>query len=134
MSGFSWYATLRKPSWAPPPWIFGPVWSVLYAIIILSFAGAFAAIGTGTLPTAAALPFAINILSNLAFTPLQFGLRNNVLASIDILVVLASIIWIIAVTMHAVPWVALAQLPYLAWVTFATMLQLTITAMNTGRR
>ena len=78
-----------------------------------------------------ALPFALNLLFNFAFTPLQFGLRSNILASIDILLVLSTLIWaMVAIYPHA-RWIAYAQIPYLLWVAFATVLQLTITYLNT---
>jgi len=76
------------------------------------------------------LPFILNIIFNLAFTPLQFGLKNNLWASIDILLVLGTLVWaMIAIFPHA-RWITYIQVPYLAWVTFATVLQLTITYLN----
>jgi tryptophan-rich sensory protein len=77
-----------------------------------------------------ALPFALNLIFNLIFTPIQFGLKNNLLAAADILLVLFTLIWaIIAIFPHA-RWIAYIQVPYLAWVAFATVLQLTITFLN----
>jgi tryptophan-rich sensory protein len=76
------------------------------------------------------VPFGLNLLFNLAFTPIQFGLRNNLLAAVDIVLVLATLIWaLLAIRPHA-RWVALVNLPYLAWVMFATALQLSITWLN----
>jgi tryptophan-rich sensory protein len=67
---------------------------------------------------------------NAAFTPLQFGLKNNLLAAVDILLVLGTLIWaIVAIYPHARV-LAYAQIPYLLWVSFATVLQLTITFLN----
>lgn len=130
MQTYSWYAQLRKPSWAPPASVFGPVWTVLYLIIFISFTAAFGLVAEGVLPRIALIPFMLNIVANFAFTPLQFGLRNNVLASIDIVIILLTIIWAMIVSYPIVPWIALAQIPYLLWVTFATALQLTITVLN----
>jgi len=76
------------------------------------------------------LPFAINLLANFAFTPIQFGLRNNVLALADILVVLVSLIWMIRTAAPLSTWVMWAQVPYLLWVSFATVLQATVTWLN----
>jgi len=77
-----------------------------------------------------ALPFILNLIFNFAFTPLQFGLKNNLLAAIDILLVLTTLIWaIVAIYPHA-RWIAYIQIPYLLWVSFATILQLTITYLN----
>ncbi len=124
------YRDLKKPSWAPPSWLFGPVWTVLYVLIAMSFGAVFLMAARGELAWAVTIPFAINLAANIAYTPLQFGLRNRWLASLDILIVLTTIIvamWVIA---PLVPWVAWLQIPYLLWVSFATCLQLTVTWLN----
>jgi len=79
-----------------------------------------------------ALPFAINLAANLVFTPIQFGLRDLPLASLDILVVWGTLLWMMIVTWPHYRWVAVAQVPYFVWVSIATVLQLTITWMNWG--
>lgn len=135
MDQYSWYATLIKPSWAPPSWIFGPVWTVLYAIIAVTFGAVFYRAFTGVLPWIVALPFLLNLVFNVAFTPLQFGLRSNALAAIDIILVLATLLWALIALWYAAPelrWVVYANIPYLLWVSFATVLQLTVTALNWG--
>lgn len=127
------YAQLIKPSWAPPSWVFGPVWSVLYAIIALSFGTVFYKAFTKQIPWMVALPFALNLVFNFAFTPIQFGLVNNYLASIDILLVVGTLIWALYAVWHGVPelrWVVYANIPYLLWGTFATTVQLAITYLN----
>lgn len=131
---YNWYSTLIKPTWAPPSWIFGPVWSVLYAIIAASFGTVFYKALTRQIPWIVALPFALNLFFNLIFSPIQFGLKNNLLASIDILLVLGTLVWALYSVWHAVPelrWVVYANIPYLLWVSFATVLQLTVTYLNT---
>lgn len=127
------YAQFIKPFWAPPSWLFGPVWTVLYAIIIVSFGTVFYKAYTKQIPWMAALPFALNLFFNLIFTPIQFGLKNNLLASIDILLVVGTLIWALYAVWHAsseLRWVVYANIPYLLWGTFATCLQLTITYLN----
>ena len=131
MQTYVWYQQLLKPSWAPPPSVFGPVWTILYIGIAISFGSVFLMAGQKKIAWIVALPFALNLLFNFAFTPLQFGLRSNILASIDILLVLSTLIWaMVAIYPHA-RWIAYAQIPYLLWVAFATVLQLTITYLNT---
>ena len=125
-----WYLELIKPNWAPPAWIFGPVWSVLYIIIFVSFGTVFLRVFKGELPYLIALPFALNLLFNLLFTPLQFGLQNNELATLDILFVLFTLVWSLFVVYPYLPWVAFINLPYLFWVIFAIGLQLTIRYLN----
>lgn len=126
----TWYQTLIKPEWAPPSWIFGPVWSVLYLIIAASFGYVAYLYFKGAVPFAVLLPFILNLLFNFAFTPLQFGLKNNLLASIDILLVLGTLVWAMYAIYTYVPWVSYVNIPYLLWVSFASVLQLTITYMN----
>lgn len=125
-----WYAALAKPAWTPAPATIGLIWNVLYPIIGLTFGFVFWRTLRGRLPGKVAVPFAINLAANLAFTPILFGLKNLTWASADILLVLSTIVWgMFAVGRHH-PWIAAAQVPYLAWVATATVLQLSITAMN----
>ena len=130
METYNWYQTLIKPEWAPPSWIFGPVWSVLYTIIAASFGYVAYKYFQGKIPFIVFLPFILNLVFNFAFTPLQFGLKNNLLASIDILLVLGTLVWALYVIYAYVPWVSYVNIPYLMWVSFATVLQLTITYIN----
>ncbi len=134
MNTYNWYSQLIKPFWSPPAWLFGPVWTVLYAIIAVSFGTVFYKALTKQIPWVVALPFVLNLIFNFAFTPIQFGLKNNLLASIDILLVLGTLVWALYAVWHAswkLRWVVYANIPYLLWVTFATCLQLTITYLNT---
>jgi tryptophan-rich sensory protein len=103
MNTYNWYSQLVKPSWAPPSWLFGPVWAVLYAIIAVSFGMVFYKAFTKQIPWLVVLPFALNLLFNFIFTPIQFGLKNNVLASIDILLVVATLLWAFVAIWHAAP-------------------------------
>jgi tryptophan-rich sensory protein len=127
---YEWYAALVKPEWAPPAWLLGPVWTVLYTIIAVSFGAVFYAAIRGTIPFMVALPFALNLTFNLAFSPIQFGLKSNELAALDILLVLGTLIWALVAACPHMRWVALANIPYLAGVSFATVLQITITFLN----
>lgn len=126
----TWYSQLVKPSWAPPSWLFGPVWSVLYLIIFVSFGMVFYKVLNKELPFIVALPFILNLVFNLLFSPIQFGLQNNYLAALDIVLVLGTLIWAMVVIYPHIKWVALINIPYLLWVSFATVLQLTITYLN----
>lgn len=130
MRSYDWYQLLIKPSWAPPAWVFGPVWSVLYVLIAISFDAVFVAAFRKRIAWRAALPFALNLVFNFAFTPIQFGLRSNLLAALDILLVLATLVWALVAIAPKIRWVVWLNLPYLLWVAFATVLQLTITYLN----
>ncbi len=126
----SWYATLIQPAFAPPAWVFGPVWSVLYLVIAVSFGHVVYRALKRRLPLAVLVPFGLNVVFNLAFTPIQFGLKNNVLAAVDILLVLGTLVWALRAIWPHVRWVTWVNLPYLAWASFATVLQLSITWLN----
>ncbi len=130
MNTYNWYSQLIKPSWSPPPWLFGPVWTFLYVLIVVSFGKIFVMTWQEQVPFIVALPFILNIIFNLSFTSLQFGLKNNLLAGLDILFILITLIWAMVSIYPYLPWLAYIQIPYLLWVSFATVLQLTITYLN----
>jgi len=129
-SNYSWYQKLKKPTWAPPSWLFGPVWTVLYILIIISFGSVMLKAWQGQLLFVIVFPFILNLIFNVAFTPIQFGLKNNYLAVIDILLILVTLIWAIVAIYPFANWIAYIQIPYLLWVSFATILQLTVTYLN----
>lgn len=130
MNTYNWYSQLIKPAWSPPAWLFGPVWTVLYVLIALSFSRVLWLAFKKEIAPIIALPFVLNLLFNFAFTPLQFGLKNNFLAAADILLVLGTLVWAMIAIYPRARWIAYAQIPYLLWVSFATVLQLTITYLN----
>lgn len=133
MNTYNWYSQLLRPRFAPPSWLFGPVWSVLYAIIAVSFGTVFYKAFTKQIPWIVALPFALNLLFNLVFIPIQFGLKNNLIASIDILLFLVTLVWALYAIWNFSPdfrWIVYVNIPYLLWGMFATCVQFTITYLN----
>ena len=132
MDWAEWYNNLAKPSWTPSPATIGLIWRVLYPIIAVTFGFVFWRAFRRSLPRAVALPFAVNLVANIIFTPIQFGLRSLPLASGDILIVWATILWAAWAVWPYHRWVAVAQLPYFLWVSVATVLQLSIAWMNRG--
>jgi tryptophan-rich sensory protein len=129
----TWYNELHKPSWTPAPATIGLIWQIIYPIILVTFGFVFVQALRGRIGWFVALPFAINLVANLLFTPIQFGTRSLPLATVDILIVWTTIIWMAAAIWTHYRWVAVAQVPYFVWVSLATTLQLSITAMNWGR-
>ena len=125
-----WYNSLSKPVWTPSPGFIGTMWTVLYLIIIVTFGYMVYRVARGEAPTRLLVPILINVVSNIAFTPIQFGLRNLPLASVDIVVVLVTVVWCIVAFWPYSRVAALALTPYLAWVAVASVLQLSITWMN----
>jgi benzodiazapine receptor len=120
------YQSLEQPPWAPPSWLFGPVWTVLYVLIAIS--GWLVWRRTGW--TSALTVYAVQLVLNAAWTPIFFGAGQYGLALVDI-VVLWFLIGATAWLFRPVSRVAAGLLlPYWAWVTFATALNAWIWANN----
>ena len=129
-SAVQWYGQLVKPWFAPPSWLFGPAWAVLYVGIAISFGFVLVQCLRKKLPAVLLLPFALNLIFNAAYSPIQFGLRNNLLASIDSVLIFVTLVWaFVAVWRHA-RWVVVVNIPYFLWVAFATVLQFCVTWLN----
>ena len=124
-----WYASLNKPSWNPPAWIFGPVWTLLYTMMAVAAwlvwrRGGFA---VHRKPLAC---FLVQLALNAAWTPLFFGLHQPGWAFAEIV-----LLWLAIVATLAAFWrvhrpAAWLLVPYLAWVSFATFLNFTLWQMN----
>jgi benzodiazapine receptor len=123
-----YYADLRKPAWAPPPWLFGPVWTVLYAVI--GVAAWLVAKRGGPGARGALGLWGGQLALNAAWTPIFFGLRAPGPAFAEI-----AVLWV-AVAATTVAFLArrtlagALMLPYLAWVSFAAVLNFTIWRLN----
>ncbi|MCE6996639.1 tryptophan-rich sensory protein [Saccharothrix sp. S26] len=120
------YEQLRTPSWAPPSWLFGPVWTTLYAMIAVSgwlFWKRYGARRELVL-------FAVQLVLNAAWTPLFFAAGRYGLALVDIIALLVSIIALIVLFGREHRPAALLLVPYLAWVCFATALNASIVSLN----
>lgn len=124
-----WYASIAKPSWNPPDWLFGPVWTALY---IMMGVAAWLVWQRGGWQkqrwplTLYLLQWALNAL----WTPIFFGLQRPGLAFAGILLLLAAIIATMAEFWRVRLAAALLLIPYALWVTFATVLNFTIWRLN----
>lgn len=126
----SWYSQINKPSWAPPETLFGQVWSVLYPMIFVANAIVLVLLAQGKISWKIALLFWVNLGLNLAFSVMQFGLRNQILASIDIILVfITTIACMVAIWPHA-KIVSFLFFPYAVWLLIASVLQLSIAYLN----
>lgn len=130
MTWLDWYNALAKPTWTPAPSTISLIWLILYPIILVSFGFVFVQAFRGKVPWRVTVPFAVNLVANLLFMPIFSGLRNVPLAAADIVIVWATIIWMVLAVWPVYRWVALAQVPYFLWVSIAMVIQLSITAMN----
>ncbi|GAA0626806.1 tryptophan-rich sensory protein [Kribbella sandramycini] len=122
----SQYAGLEQPAWAPPSWLFGPVWTVLYVTIAVS--GWLVWRRTGW--SWQLVPYGVQLVLNALWTPLFFGagLRGTALVDIVLLwLAIGTTIWAFRLVRPAAAWLLL---PYWLWTTFATALNAAIWAMN----
>lgn len=124
-----WYQEIAKPAWTPPGWVFGPVWTVLYAMMGVAAWLVWKRHGFRGARLALTL-FGIQLLLNAAWSWLFFGLRRPDLALVDILL-LWGVILATARAFHPLHrTAALLLVPYLVWVGFAAVLNAAIWQLN----
>jgi len=124
-----WYASLQKPSWTPPNWIFGPVWSALYTIMGVAAWLVWKRGGFGRQRAALSL-FLLQLLFNGLWSPLFFGLHKPGLALANLLLLWLSLAATVAAFWKARPVAGALLVPYLAWVSFAGALNFAIWRLN----
>ncbi len=124
-----WYAQLRKPSWNPPGWIFGPVWTALYAMMAIAawmvwrrgrFAGRRLALSL----------FLMQLLFNALWSPLFFGLHNPLMALLDIVLLWLALLATMIAFWKVRPLAGALLVPYLVWVSFAATLNFALWRLN----
>jgi benzodiazapine receptor len=130
-SASEFYRDLVRPSWAPPGWLFGPVWSVLYALMGVAAWLVWRARGFGGARNALVL-FVVQLAVNALWTWLFFVWRQGGLAFAEILLLLALIVATIVLFWRVNRVAAVLLLPYLLWVSFASVLTLSTWRLNPG--
>lgn len=125
-----WYANLRKPPWQPPNWLFGPAWT-----IILGLAAWSAVLAWRAAPDAAAradvlILFGVNAVFFLAWSPLFFVMKRPDRALVEVVFLWASLVALVIGLWPISQTASLLILPYLAWVSFAAVLNRTIVRLN----
>jgi len=126
----SWYTTVEKPGFTPPNWVFGPVWTLLYALQGVA-AWLLWRDGLSDRATRVALGlFGLQFLLNLAWSPAFFGLRSPLLGLVVILPLLGAILATMAAAWRVDRRATLLLVPYVAWVGFATVLNYAIWSLN----
>jgi tryptophan-rich sensory protein len=125
-----WYASLNKPSFNPPNWLFGPVWTTLYILMGISAAMIWQ-IGMNRQDVKHALSvFGIQLMLNGIWSYLFFGFQSPLIAFIEILLLLGMIILTILRFKELKPLAAWLLIPYLLWVSFASILNFSIYTLN----
>lgn len=124
-----WYAGLAKPTWNPPGWLFGPVWTVLYAMMAVAAWRVWRRGGWARQKTTLGL-FVVQWTFNALWTPLFFGLHRPGWALAEILVLLAAILATIRAFWRVDRIAGALLVPYVGWVAFASMLNWTIWRLN----
>ncbi len=125
-----WYRALKKPSFQPPDWLFGPAWTVIYALASVAAATAWRAMQTARGRALVIGLFAFNIFLNVLWSVLFFRLQRPEHAMVEVVFLWASIaalIWVLSPRSTLAAWLLV---PYLAWVTFASILNLAIVQLN----
>lgn len=122
----AWYASLEKPWFNPPNWIFGPVWTLLYLMIAIAGWRIWMRRRTGGAMTAWWVQLGLNFL----WSPVFFGLQSPGWAIPIILAMLVSIVTFIRLSWDQDRLAAWLFVPYLAWVSFATLLNVSIWWLN----
>jgi translocator protein len=124
-----WYALLHKPSWNPPGWVFGPAWTLLYAV--MAVAAWLVWLEGGWRAQRGPLGFFLaQWLLNVLWTPLFFGMHLLGVAFVEIVALWIVILMTVIAFWRAKKVAGILLLPYLAWVSFAATLNFTIWRMN----
>jgi len=125
-----WYASLNKPSFNPPGWVFGPVWIILYTMMGLAAWLVWQKWGESGLAKTAVILFFIHLVFNTLWSFLFFGLQNPLLAFIEIIILWAMILALIILYYQLDKRAAYLMIPYLLWVSFAALLNFSIWRLN----
>jgi translocator protein len=124
-----WYRSLNKPTWNPPGWIFGPVWTALYTAMGVA-AWRVWRHGGWRVQRTPLIWFLIQLALNAAWTPLFFGLQQPGLAFAEIVLLCVAIAVTLGLFWRTDPIAGWLFVPYLAWVSFASLLNFVLWRMN----
>lgn len=126
----TWYATLQKPVFNPPNWVFGPVWTLLYILMGISVYLYWIAIARKKRSITGLIIFDIQLILNTLWSLVFFGLKNPLLALVVIVMLLATIFLTIRIFVRENRLAGYLLIPYILWVTFATILNFWIFILN----
>jgi tryptophan-rich sensory protein len=123
----NWYVYLNKPSFNPPNYLFGPVWTLLYILMGISF---YLVISRSNVNWLLVGVFITQLILNFFWSFIFFNLHNLGLALVEIILLWASILVMIILFYKTNKWAAIINIPYLLWVSFATLLNYSIYSLN----
>jgi len=123
------YAQLAQPSWAPPAWVFGPVWSTLYVLMGIASWLVWRERGSRFRAQALAL-YVVQLLANALWSWLFFAWHRGAFAFVDVVVLLVLIASTVGVFSRVNRTAAWLMIPYLGWVSFATGLTFSVWQRN----
>jgi len=126
----TYYSDIAKPFFAPEPWVFGLAWGIIYPLIALASVLMLYAWYKKQLSAQVLAVFAVNMIANFVFTPLQLGFPEAVWATLDIFIVLVTLAYIEWQLWQEHKVIFFILLPYLFWGSFATALQVTVYWLN----
>lgn len=125
-----WYSTLTKPTFAPPGWIFGPVWIILYFLMGVSLYTVWVSESKPKIRKVFFTVFGIQLTLNALWSLLFFGLKSPVLGLIDIILLDIMVIITIIYAKSISKLASLLLVPYLVWIIFASTLNFAIFLLN----
>jgi benzodiazapine receptor len=125
----AYYASLRQPAWAPPAWLFGPVWTTLYLMMAAAAVLVVRRLGLPAARPAQAL-YSVQLVLNALWTWLFFRWHQGALASAEVLMLLLAIVLTARAFWRARPLAGWLLMPYLAWVAFASALTVSVWRLN----
>ena len=123
----NWYVYLNKPSFNPPNYLFGPVWTLLYILMGISF---YLILNKPNINWLAVGVFLTQLILNFFWSFIFFNAHNLGLALVEIIILWASILAMIILFYKTNKWAAILNIPYLLWVSFATLLNYSIFSLN----
>ncbi len=129
MSVGTWYQNIAKPSFTPPSWVFGPVWTTLYALMAIAAWLVWDRVGFA-IGTVALTLYAVQLVLNVAWSGLFFGLRSPALGTLCVIILWIAILATLIAFLRIHPVAGVLLVPYILWVSYASVLTYSVWRLN----
>jgi len=129
MSVGTWYQNIAKPSFTPPSWVFGPVWTTLYALMAIAAWLVWDRVGFAVGAVALTL-YAVQLVLNVAWSGLFFGLRSPALGTLCVIILWIAILATLIAFWRIHPVAGILLVPYILWVSYASVLTYSVWRLN----